>query len=588
MSKNINTSSRQIYFRLLTYLKPYWRRVALAMAAMLTIAGLEPLLPALMQPLVDESLIGKNAESMLWVPLALLGVFVAKGLAEYLAGVLSQGVAQAVIADLRQAMFAKLMSIPIARQQALGSANLLSRVTFDVTQVSTALSTVWLVLIRDTLILIGLLGFLLYTSWQLTLFIVMIAPVVAWIIRKASGLMRTSSAEVQRSMGRVTHLLDEALTGRREISIYAGQAREQARFAQTVTQLYQQSMSIVKVSSANVPLVQVLAAIAVACVLYVATQLSAQSLLTPGQLIAFITAMSMLFEPIRRLTGINEPLQKGLSAAISVFHLLDEPDEPDQSDVVQSEHVAVTGALSLVNLSYAYTEQSVLAVDDLNVSIKAGETLALVGSSGSGKSTLVNLLCRFVEPTSGQILCDGQDIQQMGLSDWRQSLALVSQHIVLFDDSIASNIAYGCLSSDQIDWDRLELAAKAAHAWAFIQQLPQGFHTPVGEGGARLSGGQRQRLALARAFYKDAPILILDEATSALDTESESLISQALQALKGKKTVIVIAHRLATVQSADHILVLAHGRIAEQGTHHTLMAQAGVYAGLVQGSNHPH
>jgi subfamily B ATP-binding cassette protein MsbA len=582
----MNTTSRQLYVRLLSYLKPYWKRVGLAMLAMLTIAGLEPMLPALMQPLVDESLIAKNAEAMLWVPLALLGVFVLKGLAEYAATVLSQGVAQLVIADLRQAMFAKLMSIPIARQQALGSANLLSRVTFDVTQVATALSSVWIVLIRDSLVLLGLLGFLLYTSWQLTLFIIAIAPVAAWIIHKASGLMRTSSSEVQRSMGRVTHILDEALTGRREISIYAGQAHEQARFAQAVTQLRQQSMAIVKVSSANVPLVQVLAAVAVACVLYVATELSAQSLLTPGQLIAFITAMSMLFEPIRRLTGINEPLQKGLSAATSIFSLLDERDEQDSLPLHQQDSAHYPLAdLAFSNLCYAYSEREGLALNHIDLVVKAGETLALVGASGSGKTTLVNLLCRFIAPTYGEIRYDQQNIQQLSLPDWRAQLALVSQHIVLFDASIASNIAYGCTSEDQIDWERVECAAKAAHAFEFIAQFPQGFHTPVGEGGARLSGGQRQRLALARAFYKDAPILILDEATSALDAESERLITQSVQALRGKKTVIVIAHRLSTVQTADHILLLDQGRVLEQGRHQDLMAQAGAYSRLVNTIN---
>lgn len=574
------TNSRQLYLRLLTYLKPYWRRVGLAVVAMLVIAGLEPMLPALMQPLVDESLIAKNADSMLWVPLSLLAVFVAKGLAEYVATVLSKGVAESVIADLRQAMFAKMMRLPIARQHSLGSANLLSRVTFDVAQVANALSSVWIVLIRDSLILLGLLGFLLYTSWQLTLFIVLIAPIAAWIIRQASGLMRTSSAEVQRGMGRVTHILDEALTGRREISIYAGQAHEQARFAQAVTQLRQQTMAIVKVSSANVPLVQVLAAVAVACVLYVATQLSAQSLLTPGQLIAFITAMSMLFEPIRRLTGINEPLQKGLSAAESIFRLLDEPNEADGLPVSSCDAFRVSGHLSFVDICYHYPEQETSALAHLTIDLPAGNMLALVGASGSGKSTLANLLCRFIEPSSGQILCDGRSIQQMELMTWRDQLALVSQQIVLFDDSIASNIAYGCTDSAQIDWERVESSAKAAHAWSFIQALPQGLHTPVGEGGARLSGGQRQRLALARAFYKDAPILLLDEATSALDTESEHLITQALHSLRGRKTVIVIAHRLSTVQMADQIVVLDQGRVIEQGTHASLLAHAGMYARL--------
>lgn len=571
-------TSSQLYRRLLTYLRPHWRLVSVALLAMGVIAALEPMLPALMQPLVDDSLIAKDKQAMLWVPLALLAVFVVKGLAEYVASVVSQGVAQRTMADLRSAMFAKMMTLPIDKQQQIGSANLLSRVTFDVTQVATALSEVWIVIIRDTLIILGLVGFLLYTSWQLTLFIIAIAPIASWIIRKASGLMRTSSSEVQASMGRVTQILDEALSGRKEISIYAGQAHEQARFNRAVDQLRQQTMSIVKVASANVPLVQVIAAVAVACVIYVATHLSEQELLTPGQLIAFITGMSMLFEPIRRLTGINEPLQKGLAAATTIFALLDEVDEPDQG--AQTLSNLMPADIKLQALSFTYPEQTNPAIQPLDLLIPAGKTLALVGASGSGKSTLISLLCRFNEPTSGQIVYGDTPIHQLTLANWREQIALVSQHIVLFDDSIAANIAYGELVTPD-NRPAIEAAARAAHAWEFIRQLPAGLDTAVGEDGTRLSGGQRQRLALARAFYKNAPILILDEATSALDTESEQLISQALRELHGQKTIIIIAHRLSTVQHSDLIVLLEKGVLREQGTHHQLLAQGGSYANLV-------
>jgi subfamily B ATP-binding cassette protein MsbA len=571
-------SSRQLYRRLLSYLRPHWRLVSIALIAMGVIAALEPMLPALMQPLVDDSLIAKDKASMLWVPLALLAVFVVKGLAEYVAKVVSQGVAQLTMADLRSAMFAKMMTLPIDKQQQIGSSNLLSRVTFDVTQVATALSEVWIVIIRDTLIILGLIGFLLYTSWQLTLFIIAIAPVASWIIHKASNLMRTSSSEVQASMGRVTQILDEALTGRKEISIYAGQKHEQARFDQAVNQLRQQTMSIVKVASANVPLVQVIAAVAVACVIYVATQLSSQELLSPGQLIAFITGMSMLFEPIRRLTGINEPLQKGLAAATTIFALLDEINEPDQGTEKLSQGQLVD--LHLSQLSFHYADQSTPAINQITLKIAAGTTLALVGASGSGKSTLISLLCRFNEPTSGHIYYGTRDIHQLSLANWREQIALVSQHIVLFDDSIAANIAYGEAVTDQ-NRAAIEVAARAAHAWEFIQQLSEGLNTPVGEDGTRLSGGQRQRLALARAFYKNAPILILDEATSALDTESEQLINQALRELHGQKTMIIIAHRLSTVQHSDQIVLLEQGEIREMGNHEQLLNQGGSYANLV-------
>ncbi len=574
----MNMSSSQLYRRLLTYLRPHWRLVAIALVAMGVIAALEPMLPALMQPLVDDSLIAKDKQAMMWVPLALLGVFVLKGLAEYVAKVVSQGVAQRTMADLRSAMFAKMMTLPIDKQQHIGSSNLLSRVTFDVTQVATALSEVWIVIIRDTLIILGLVSFLLYTSWQLTLFIIAIAPIASWIIRKASGLMRTSSSEVQASMGRVTQILDEALSGRKEISIYAGQAHEQARFNRAVDQLRQQTMSIVKVASANVPLVQVIAAVAVACVIFVATHLSEQELLTPGQLIAFITGMSMLFEPIRRLTGINEPLQKGLAAATTIFALLDEVNEPDLG--TQKLNQSAPADIQLQALSFTYPEQPSPAIQPLDLLIPAGKTLALVGASGSGKSTLISLLCRFNEPTSGQIVYGDTPIHQLTLANWREQIALVSQHIVLFDDSIAANIAYGEQVTEH-NRPAIEAAARAAHAWEFIRQLPEGLDTPVGEDGTRLSGGQRQRLALARAFYKNAPILILDEATSALDTESEQLINQALRELHGQKTIIIIAHRLSTVQHSDLIVLLEKGELREQGSHHQLLAQGGSYANLV-------
>ncbi|MBD3767683.1 MAG: ATP-binding cassette domain-containing protein, partial [Gammaproteobacteria bacterium] len=368
------------------------------------------------------------------------------------------------------------------------------------------------------------------------------------------------------------------LSGRKEISIYAGQSHEQARFNRAVDQLRQQTMSIVKVASANVPLVQVIAAVAVACVIYVATQLSEQELLTPGQLIAFITGMSMLFEPIRRLTGINEPLQKGLAAASTIFALLDEVDEPDQGTQMLSN--LMPADIQLQALSFTYPEQSKPAIQPLDLLIPAGKTLALVGASGSGKSTLISLLCRFNEPTSGQIIYGDTPIHQLTLANWREQIALVSQHIVLFDDSIAANIAYG----EGVTPDNrpaIEAAARAAHAWEFIRQLPAGLDTAVGEDGTRLSGGQRQRLALARAFYKNAPILILDEATSALDTESEQLINQALRQLHGQKTIIIIAHRLSTVQHSDLIVLLEQGELREQGTHHQLLAQGGSYANLV-------
>ncbi|MBD3754289.1 MAG: lipid A export permease/ATP-binding protein MsbA [Gammaproteobacteria bacterium] len=565
-----------LYKRLLNYIKPYWKVVAITLVALVIAAAMEPLMPALLKPLVDDSLIAKNPDSIATIPLLIMLVFVVKGLAEYASKVASEWVAHKAILDIRAQMFAKINSLPQQTHHDYTTGKLLSKITYDVPQVGASLSQAWIIIIRDTLIVLGLIGFLLYTSWQLTLLMLIIGPVIAFIIDRASRLMRQSSKAMQNTMGELTQRLEESLNGHKEIKIYGAEHYEQARFHATAENLRKHTMDVVKVSAANVPMVQMLAAIALAGVLYAASVMSAQDLFTPGEFIAFITAMAMIFEPIRRLTNINVVIQKGMAAAESIFELLDQPDEPNTGTLKLS---GVQGQIRFENVSFRYAGSDQPALQEFNLTLPAKETTALVGQSGSGKTTLANLITRFYQPQSGQIWIDDTPLNDIELHNLRDQIAYVSQNVVLFNDTLAANIAYG---HDEFDEAAIIAAAKAAHAWEFIEKLPQGLNTVVGDQGASLSGGQRQRIAIARAFLKNAPILIMDEATSALDNQSEQMIQQAMDTLRRDRTVIIIAHRLSTIESADQIVVMEHGRLAEIGNHQTLLTQNGIYARLYQ------
>lgn len=565
-----------LYKRLLNYIKPYWKVVAITLVALVIAAAMEPLMPALLKPLVDDSLIAKNPDSIATIPLLIMLVFVVKGLAEYASKVASEWVAHKAILDIRAQMFAKINSLPQQTHHDYTTGKLLSKITYDVPQVGASLSQAWIIIIRDTLIVLGLIGFLLYTSWQLTLLMLIIGPVIAFIIDRASRLMRQSSKAMQNTMGELTQRLEESLNGHKEIKIYGAEHYEQARFHATAENLRKHTMDVVKVSAANVPMVQMLAAIALAGVLYAASVMSAQDLFTPGEFIAFITAMAMIFEPIRRLTNINVVIQKGMAAAESIFELLDQPDEPNTGTLKLS---GVQGQIRFENVSFRYAGSDQPALQEFNLTLPAKETTALVGQSGSGKTTLANLITRFYQPQSGQIWIDNTPLNDIELHNLRDQIAYVSQNVVLFNDTLAANIAYG---HDEFDEAAIIAAAKAAHAWEFIEKLPQGLNTVVGDQGASLSGGQRQRIAIARAFLKNAPILIMDEATSALDNQSEQMIQQAMDTLRRDRTVIIIAHRLSTIESADQIVVMEHGRLAEIGNHQTLLTQNGIYARLYQ------
>ena len=553
----------KLYLRLLGYIRPYWKVVLISIFGMVVSAALEPVLPALMQPLIDKSLIQRNDASAWQIPLFIVMAFVLKGVADYAANVASQTIAQKTIADLRALIFSHQLDLPIARHRAEEGGRMLSRITYDTSMVGEAVSTAWLTLIRDTLVLIGLLGFLFYTAWQLTLLVLLIAPVLAFTIRRINGRLRQSSERVQGWMGRLTGLVEEALLGLQEIKIFGAHSLQAERFNEVNHGLRREQIRVARVQAINVPLVQVLAACSVALVIYVASSLSRQDLLTPGEFVAFITAMSMVFEPVRRLTNVNATLQRGLAAAESIFALLDERSEAGRLPSAGVNkgfdiHELTAGnrpapEIEFRGVSYQYPGSDNWALKDFSLKISAGQTIALVGPSGSGKSSVLHLLCGFDVPKEGKILIDQRATTDLPVAELRARIALVGQQTLLFDLTVEQNLR---LARPEASEQQVIKALQAANAYDFVATLPQGLNTPLGSLGDSLSGGQRQRLSIARAFLKNASILLFDEATSALDKNTESEVIQGLKTLVKGKTTILVSHNPERLLYVDQVVKL--------------------------------
>ena len=568
-------TSTGLYLRLLKYVAPYRSVFGLALAGMVIVAATEPALPAILKPLLDGTFVEKDATIMRWMPLLIVALFVVRGPAEYLAHYSIAWVGQKVVMDLRNAMFKKLLELPTPYYDDHPTGNLISKLTFDVTQVTAAATSVLTVIFKDALSIVGLLAWMLWLNWKLTLLSLVIAPIIIIVVRLISVRLRRASRDAQHAMGDITQVLGEAADGHKVVKLFGGQQYEAGRFDGQANRLRRLAMKQAAAAAASVPIVQFVAAAALAVIIYLATRQSGADEITVGGFVSFITAMLMLTAPLKRITSVNEPLQRGLAAAESVFELIDQVGEPDPGT---AEMTRARGEIRFETVCFTYGDPQRLALDSVDLAIAPGETVALVGASGSGKSTLANLVPRFYHPTRGRITLDGHDLETLKLASLRANIALVSQDVVLFNDTVAANIAYGAMNgTGESD---IVAAAEAAHAMEFIRQMPEGLRTLVGENGVKLSGGQRQRIAIARALLKNAPVLILDEATSALDSESERHVQAALETLMQGRTTIVIAHRLSTVERADRIVVLDRGRVAEVGSHRELLERSGIYAKL--------
>jgi subfamily B ATP-binding cassette protein MsbA len=563
------------YPRLLGYVRPYWRIFALSILCLVLLAATEPALPALLKPMLDGSFVDQNPSHPLLVPSLIVVLFILRGVLSYCSDVSIAWVAHRVVADMRAAMFRRLVALPASFYDDTSSGALISKLSFDVAQVQQASTRVLTVLVKDSLGVLALLGYMIYLNWRLAVVFVLLAPVVAGIVLAVSDRLRRNSALVQSSMGDLNHVAEEAIECHKVVKVFGGQAYEISRFEAAVDRARKYAMKVVRTSAANVPLIQIVLSVGIAVVVFTAVQAARRGEITVGGVVAFFAAMAMLLPAFKRLTAINEHLQRGLAAAGSVFELMDRLPEFDDGGQAIGR---VRGRIEFRDVSFRYVHDQEGALYGINLRIEAGETVAFVGASGSGKSTLVSLVPRFYPVTEGAILIDGIDIRDITLASLRANIALVSQDIALFNDTVYSNIAYGALGD--VRADQVLAAAEAAHVMEFVGELPQGLETLVGEDGVRLSGGQRQRLAMARALLKDAPILILDEATSALDSASEARIQSELNALRSGRTCLIVAHRLSTIEGADRIVVLERGRVVEVGRHDQLIVAGGRYAGM--------
>ena len=575
MSSRIDPHVVEVYGRLWRYVLPHRYIGFIAILGMVIAAVVEALMVWMLEPITDEAIVAHNLETAKWMPYAFVAVFIARGLAGFTVEASLGHIGRSVISALRRDVFRKFLTLPSRYIETHSTGPLLSRLTYNVEMVAESVTNVVTILVRDFLTVMAALSVMLYQSVRLSAFVAIVLPVIAVMIRLLGNAFRRYSGRIQDSVGEVTQVTEEVLTGNRVVKIFGGYEYEQGRLIEVDERNRKQNMKLIRVKSLGVAVTQIVFGFGVALVLYYAGIESLNGNLTAGSFISFFGAMMLMLQPLRRITNVNATLQRGIAAGDSLFTIIDEPDEVDSGSHHNDQ---VRGEVEFRDVGFSYDDKKLPVLHQLSLKIEAGRTLAIVGHSGSGKSTLVSLLPRFYDVDSGSILLDGIAVQDYALSSLRANISLVSQDVVLFNDTIANNLAYGQLK--QCSRAALLEAAEAAYVIDFIKDFPEGLETIVGDRGVLLSGGQRQRIAIGRALLKNAPVLILDEATSSLDTRSERRIQEALNVLMKDRTTLVIAHRLSTVEKADQIIVLDQGSIVESGTHRELLDLNGHYASL--------
>ncbi|QTL35031.1 lipid A export permease/ATP-binding protein MsbA [Pseudoalteromonas viridis] len=570
-------SAKQIYKRLLSYTFDFKVPALFAIIGMLGYAAMDALFVQLMQPFIDDGLTERNAEVLKMAPIVVVLLVIGRGIFNYMASYCLSYVGSQVVRKLRQSLFEHMLFLPVSFHDQHSNGEMISKITFDTEQVQQAVTRALQVMIREGAFVLFLLVVMFNASWQLSLIFLVVIPIVGVIVNLVSKRFRKISKNIQDAMGEVTRSSEQMLAGHKVIHGFGGQDKEITHFADVNNRNRQQRVKMDATRALSVSVIQIIAASAMALILAIIAMPEMIDTISSGTFVSLTTSMMMMLRPLKQLANVNSDLQRGIAAATSIFEILDKEQEKNTGKL---EADSVKGEIAVSGVTFRYPGKDEAVIKSLSLQIPAGQSIALVGRSGSGKSTLSNLLPRFYDWDEGEITLDGVKLQDYTLSSLRKQFALVSQQVVLFNDTIANNIMYGLERA--YTQEELEQVAKQAHVWEFVKDLPEGLNTMVGENGVMLSGGQRQRIAIARAIVKNAPILILDEATSALDTESERLIQQALDNLMKDKTSIVIAHRLSTIEQSDCIYVLDQGRIVEQGKHQALLEQKGIYAALCQ------